>query len=94
MAAIIHSNDPGVYLASMEIGGQRVYTTDWSISWHNNDFTRISLQGVVLRDNAPQADNSTMLRRFSILDLMAEVGRRIKTGENKTEAESCLTPPA
>lgn len=75
-----------VMMVDSERGGFRLFVTDYQISYSNDNFPRISFAGVMGDPLRSKESKQHMLRQFTIIDLMDEVGRRIRTGENKKEA--------
>lgn len=74
-------------IADPFVGGFTLIPTAYQISLSNSGFAEVSINGLMGDKTSPdmEAVRHKMLTGFSILELMAEVSRRIKNGENKKE---------
>jgi hypothetical protein len=72
-------------LAESNMGGVSVVPTSFQVRYSNYGFTEVEICGVIDKRFDAERIAQQELKRFSLLDLMDEVSRRIKTGENKTE---------
>ena len=74
-----------VIIADSNAGAFKLLTTSYQICISNDSFPRISIEGIIGDSLITKASRQEELRRFTLLELMDEVGRRIKSGENKKE---------
>ena len=74
-----------VIIADTHTGAFNLLTTSYEISMRNDSFTQVSIEGVIGDVLTTKQSKREQLRHFTLLDLMDEVGRRIKSGENKKE---------
>lgn len=74
-------------IADPFVGGFTLIPTAYNISLSNSGFPEVSINGHIGEITTPnmEAVRQKMLTGFSVLELMAEVSRRIKNGENKKE---------
>ena len=64
-----------------------VELTSFQLSYSCQDWTKIDLSGMILGDGGKTRTAKEMLRKFSVIELMDELQRRIKAGENTKEAK-------
>ena len=76
----------GLIVADGVRGGFELIPTAYTVSHCVTDFTRVTIEGIMGNPFIAEQSKQEQLARFSLLDLMDEVGRRIKTGENKKES--------
>ncbi len=68
------------------IGGFKLFPMNYRIDINHGGYTRVNIEGIMGDKFVSTGNKQELLRGFSMIDLMDEVGRRIKTGENKKES--------
>jgi len=74
-----------VIIADTQFGAFNLATTSYEVTMSHDSFTRVSIEGIIGDVLTTKQSKREQLRHFTLLDLMDEVGRRIKSGENKKE---------
>lgn len=75
-----------IIVADSILGGFKLYPINYQVTMQQDSFPRVNIEGIMGDKFMSTGNKQELLRGFSMIDLMDEVGRRIKTGENKKES--------
>jgi len=71
-------------IASPRDGVAQIMPQSWQVSYYNDGYAQVDISGILLESDW-QNINKTALASVPMTELLAEVNRRIKAGENVTK---------
>ena len=83
MSAVFGLPTAECLIASPMDGVSAIMPTDWQVSYSNTSYAEVSIRGILM-DQRFRDKGRTVLKSVSMIELLAEVDRRIKDGENIT----------
>lgn len=79
---------PGdVIITDSERGAFEVVPYQYSVTYNSDSWPIVEITGHMGDAYKAETSKQEQLRKFTVLDLMDEVGRRIKSGENKRDGK-------